>query len=407
VSASSVRNSRYIAILAIASVFILIIGVTVRRAIDTGKAEPPPPSESDLLRLARLSQRRSLEDMAGYLRSIAEQAQRSIVWMPQLSTTGVVWPSGLVVTTRSSDTVKGAAISGPHMPLVGVERADVDGEAVTLRADSLRSGEWIVAAWRDGATLAYESGHVAGTTTVPCQERSTRAVVTTIAVTRSMAGAGVFDLDGRLIAVVASCGETLMAAAVADVDAILEEGRTGEQRLLTALGLRVAPLTSDETIYFKRPQGTIVREIWDGTRAAEAALRPGDIVRSVNDVPVTTPAEVQALMLSAGDRLVVGVERRGAPNIVALTTNNDETPQSQGAGIIWRSPILRYPIDGVIPHSPAARAGIQPGDVVLRIDQVEPRNLTEVARRLTANDTSRPAFLEVQRGRRRWGVLLR
>jgi membrane-associated protease RseP (regulator of RpoE activity) len=56
--------------------------------------------------------------------------------------------------------------------------------------------------------------------------------------------------------------------------------------------------------------------------------------------------------------------------------------------------------------SAAANAGIRPGDVLLRINHAEPRNMAQV-RRLLAVGRAAAAFVELQRGDRRWGVLLR
>jgi hypothetical protein len=166
VTAASVRNPRYVVVLAILSVAILAIGMAVRRAIETGTPEPPAPSESDLLRLARSSQRRSLEDMAGYLRSIAEQTQRSIVWLPELGATSVAWAGGLIVTAGSNDPIEHAEESGPQMPLAALRRAEAGAQAALLRPNPMaRPGDWIVVVWRNGAQHAYEAGNVAGTAT--------------------------------------------------------------------------------------------------------------------------------------------------------------------------------------------------------------------------------------------------
>lgn len=75
------RNGKYIAILAGVSASILIAGALLRPAPDaTTSAAPPPPSETDLLRLTRLSQRRSLESMADYFGYVADAAARSLAF---------------------------------------------------------------------------------------------------------------------------------------------------------------------------------------------------------------------------------------------------------------------------------------------------------------------------------------
>jgi S1-C subfamily serine protease len=72
---------------------------------------------------------------------------------------------------------------------------------------------------------------------------------------------------------------------------------------------------------------------------------------------------------------------------------------------MWEARGPRYPIESVVPGSAADRAGIRSGDVIVRINHVEPKDLAQV-RRLLAGRGSKTAFVELARGHRRIGVLV-
>jgi membrane-associated protease RseP (regulator of RpoE activity) len=346
--------------------------------------------------------------MTGYLGSVADQAQRSMVPLPELGATGVLWSDGVVVTAARDEGIRGARISGPQLPIAAIDLSGENGGTAAPRADSsVRPGEWIVAVWRNGVERAFEAGSVAGTASVMCGEQPVREVLTSIALVRAMAGAGIFDVDGRLLAMIVPCDEGLTAVSAADIDAMLDAGRTNEGRVLAAFGLRLGRLTVDEAAHFKVPQGVVVREVWEGYPAARSGLRPGDVVHAVDDRAATMPEEVQTLLLDGtAPSVAVAVQRLATTMTIAIARGEAETAPAEEppAGIVWETPRGGYPVEAVRPDSPAARAGIQPGDVVLRIDHVQPRNLTEVQRRLAGSRSA--TFLELQRGRRRWGVLL-
>jgi C-terminal processing protease CtpA/Prc len=64
-----------------------------------------------------------------------------------------------------------------------------------------------------------------------------------------------------------------------------------------------------------------------------------------------------------------------------------------------------YRIESVLPDGPAARAGIQPGDRLVRINRAEPRNAEQVMRAMTAAGRG-PLLLEIERDQRRIAVVI-
>jgi hypothetical protein len=82
---------------------ILVVGALLRPTPDAATSAAPPPSETDLLRLARLSQRRSLDNITAYFSYVADGAARSLMFVPGSDSTGVAWSERIVVTPRIDD----------------------------------------------------------------------------------------------------------------------------------------------------------------------------------------------------------------------------------------------------------------------------------------------------------------
>jgi membrane-associated protease RseP (regulator of RpoE activity) len=76
-----------------------------------------------------------------------------------------------------------------------------------------------------------------------------------------------------------------------------------------------------------------------------------------------------------------------------------------GLGLFIEPASPAFRIDRVAPESPAARAGVRPGDELLRINHVEPRTRAQVERALKRS-TAGPTLLEIARGTRRIAILI-
>ena len=417
------RNRKYIAILAGVSASILIAGALLRPAPDaTTSAAPPPPSETDLLRLTRLSQRRSLDSMAAYFGYVADGAARSLAFVPDSGATGVVWSERLVVTppldpaSRDATTViaEGAPYSaqveirGPQLPLAALGVADALTLAPLPRAETPPlGGDWLIAVWQTATGRAFAAGTLLSVEPASCERRPVRETLTSLTLTGAMSGGALVDADGQLVAIVLPCDGRVAALLPEDVDAMLEDARSLDGRLLAAWGFRADPLTADEAAFFKVADGVIVREVWNGFAADRSGLRPGDILRAIDGQPVETLESLHALADTDAAVLTVARGRRSAA--VPLARGEADPPASPDAapplGFVWTSPGPGYPIESVVSGSAAAQAGVRRGDVLLRIDHAEPRNMAHVRRLLSAGRAA--AFVELQRGERRWGVLLR
>jgi serine protease Do len=138
-------------------------------------------------------------------------------------------------------------------------------------------------------------------------------------------------------------------------------------------------------------KGAFVSEVSEGGPAAKAGLRPGDVITSIDGKPIATASEVVDAVSaqSIGGTVAVEVVRAGKPADVRVTVGELPSPPSEvaveetgpaGMALQTVTPDLAKSlglptgthgaaVTDVKNGSPAARAGVQPGDVVVEVDR--------------------------------------
>ncbi|HEX6886401.1 MAG TPA: Do family serine endopeptidase [Planctomycetota bacterium] len=169
------------------------------------------------------------------------------------------------------------------------------------------------------------------------------------------------------------------------------------------LGVNLQPLTPElaasfglETRAGERPQGALVSQVLAGTPAAEAGLRPGDIVLRLDGTAVQDSRELseRVAALAPGTRAELVLLRDGAEKELTLELGerpsreeriaNSLRPEGRDAAALGLRlgdlpPAMAREHDlaggalvrSVEPDSPAARAGLVPGDVILSVGRHE------------------------------------
>ena len=460
------QNRRYIITLASVAVAILVLGTLLRPGPVADEPLPPPPSQAELSRLTRLTQRRSLEAMKEYFGAVANDADRSVVRLRMLGRSGVVWAPGQVVTARleprfpPTTTITGdagelgvpLAAGGPHLPIALLDVPETS-EFIPVRRrsiENLDAGAWTVfVSDRHGA--GFSPATYIEVAEVTCQGRRVRDVVTSVALGPELAGAGLFDLDNNLLGVVLPCDGRFVAVTADDVETLAREAETVRSRIAQGYGMTLDNVTPDEREHLGVAFGVLVRDVWSGELADAIGVRPGDIVISINaelilNVDQLAPL-VDARARPAGGSAAADEAAEAASEIaVSDTADTADTAEGDTAegdtgveayevgvlrggdtvvlnlpvdplafvapdalvpdgGLVWDDPARGYRVDDVRPGTAAALAGLRPGDRLLRIDGATLETLTEVRAALSATRDT-PVLLELERGPRRTVVLL-
>jgi S1-C subfamily serine protease len=416
------HNPKYIAGLALASAAILAVGFLMKPRKPTSEA-PPPLSQSEMQRLAMMAQRRALDTMTEHFSEVAgglafrvlqvgAGTGSGILWDPRLVLTagrGLHAPESTVVMTPAGHLLTVTrSVAGPELPLAAYE---LPGETPRVsdhiaEAGTLEPAEWVLAVWHREGNLAFNPGHYLETRATRCDELAAEEVRTSLALSSEMAGGGLFDLDGALVAVILPCGEGHAALSPPSVSRLIRAGRSLEGQLLALYGMRTAPVTEGLRRHLGVENGALVSEVWTGHLAAEVGLRPGDVIVELGGHEVGSSQDLQPLLLppELGMRLVRA--RRGRRTVevdLSAPSGPPALPKGEDHGIRLASGPAGFPIGSVSPGSPADEAGLRTGDQIVRVDDVEPRSAAELRRVLARR---RPAFVEIERGGRRLGMLL-
>ncbi len=201
------------------------------------------------------------------------------------------------------------------------------------------------------------------------------------------------------------------------------------------LGVRVqnAPMTEEEakTLGLPQAEGAIVSMVEPGSPAERAGLRAGDVIVSYNGQPVADADHLIAMVAStpAGSQVPITFFRSGKQQTVSATIEelddqtegpgSDESPRSS-LGLVLHdltpeiASQLRVPsgttgavVGEVQPFSPAADAGIQPGDVIVEVNRQPVHSVRDATRALNSIKTGQPGFLLVDRRGNRVFLALR
>ncbi|MCS6767391.1 MAG: site-2 protease family protein [Candidatus Nitrosocaldus sp.] len=96
-------------------------------------------------------------------------------------------------------------------------------------------------------------------------------------------------------------------------------------------------------IFYNDPIGVPVVQVIEGSGAASAGMRAGDIITAVNDIQIRTPADLAKVKLVPGEQISVSILRDGEPMRLTVTVMGAEDDPSRGMIGIIRD---------VFPHMP-------------------------------------------------------
>jgi serine protease Do len=241
---------------------------------------------------------------------------------------------------------------------------------------------------------------------------------------RGSSGGPLVDLEGRVLGINSrgqgrGIGFTIPVDTVLDVLAQISNG--GVER--GWLGVSIQPLDRDLAAYLGQPElsGVIVNSVADDSPAKQAGLAAGDILVAFGEHPVeaekeedlgsfqrlvagTTPGtKVKLQLLRGGKRKTVTTELATQPTVEPAEAESDLGFQVQEiTENLYRSERLptregAY-VSFVTGGTPAAEAGLNPGDVVVRMGDSEVSSLDEFRRASAAAAGAERVLIHARRG---------
>ena len=236
-------------------------------------------------------------------------------------------------------------------------------------------------------------------------------------------GGPLIDLDGQLVgintAIVGPAGGNVgigfaipsnMAHDVMTQLIEFGEVRRGQ------LGIFIQDVTPElaDALGLDRHAGALVAQVIEGSAAARAGLRPGDVIVAVDGEPVRNASQLRNTigLLRVGTTVTLDVIRDGRRIRVKATITQARREQAEGGRINEHlegaalGPIEPdHPLAGrvqgvevldVARGSPAWRAGLRPGDIIVSANRMPVRDLDELRQAL--RESRGPLLLNIRRG---------
>jgi M6 family metalloprotease-like protein len=132
----------------------------------------------------------------------------------------------------------------------------------------------------------------------------------------------------------------------------------------------------------------VADDVAPSSPAAKAGIRKGDVITQVGNQPVHSPVAFREWVQahSPGEPVKLRLERDGKPAEVTVTLDAVSRPKKLGGAFLGVVPGERrdddgVPVDRVLPRSPAASAGLQSGDRILKVNGADlpgPGRLTDL-----------------------------
>lgn len=248
-------------------------------------------------------------------------------------------------------------------------------------------------------------------------------------------GGALVDLDGRVVGIntailTRSGGSQGIGFAIPGylvqrvIDSLMEHGRV----VRGFLGVYPQQLTPElaQATGVDVTRGVIISEVIEDSPASQAGLRRGDVVIALNGEEVVSMPVFRTAIghLEPGDRIDLDILRDGRrksievelgerPGNPTVARGGDQPRDLDLGGFEVRELTARWAerlglepstegvvVSSVDPASPAQRAGLQPGDLLLEVGNREvhsPAEVREAFREAMEADSSKPLLLLIER----------
>ncbi|MCK4506498.1 MAG: Do family serine endopeptidase [Candidatus Aegiribacteria sp.] len=329
------------------------------------------------------------------------------------------------VILQSGEKYSGELIGSDPATDLAIIHIEASGlQAITIGdSDELRIGQWVLAVGSPfslSQTVTQGIISYLGRSDIGLVDYE-RYIQTDAAINPGNSGGALVDLDGNLIGIntaitINSRGYQGIGfaipvnLAVSVMNDLLEYGyvRRGW------LGISIQELTPGLSEHFGFDEvtfGVLISQVIADTPAMEYGFQHGDIILTVNKEPFRTVAEFRNMIadIEPGTAVEIGIFREGSDRTIEVVLGEREPDES--VDIFYPSASEEYgwvleelnrgmarslgdeTLRGVLVleiqlSGRVARAGIQAGDVILEVDGVEVRTISEVDRLIdTSSDT--------------------
>jgi serine protease Do len=300
------------------------------------------------------------------------------------------------------------------------------------KPSDLKTGEWVLAI---GSPFGLDNTATAGIVSATARSVGGGSPVpfiqTDVAVNPGNSGGPLFNLDGEVVGINSmifsqSGGYMGISFAVPIDEAIqvrdqlIKTGHVVRGRI--GVGVQDVDAALASSFDLDRPRGALVSFVQPGSPAEKAGVKPGDVVLGVNGQNIDRSAELSNAIadLKPGEeaklkvwrgaretQLTARVEQLEEPAQRAAKNAAPErnTPEDTKLGLVVRSLTTEekkaVDTEGAVVvenvQGSAARAGLQPGDIILAVNNQQVRSVQDLRSKAEKLAKGEPAALLVER----------
>lgn len=353
-----------------------------------------------------------------------------------VSADGIILTNAHVVDGADEVTVKLTDKREFKAKVLGMDKAS---DVAVLRIDArnlpvvsngstanTRVGDWVLAI---GSPFGFENSATAGIVSAKSRSLPDGGYVpfiqTDVAVNPGNSGGPLFNMRGEVIGINSQIYsrnggyQGLSFAIPIEVamnveQQIVAHGKVAHGRL--GIGIQEVDQSLAESFGLKKTAGALIGSVEKGSPAAKAGLESGDIILGINGKEIASSGELPAIVanIAPGETAKLQIWRKGKSQQVdvqvgqlgdeKLASNDNPDADKGRLGVSVRALTpeeqTRAEVKGGVlvqnASGAAARAGIQPGDIILSING-EPVAKAEQLRSLLAKAGKRVAVL-IERG---------
>ena len=340
----------------------------------------------------------------------------------------------VIVTLADKREFKAKIVGADKRSDVAVVKIDASGLPTVRIGDvgKLKVGEWVIAI---GSPFGLESTVTAGI--VSAKSRDTGDLLpliqTDVAINPGNSGGPLINMRGEVVGINSqiysrSGGYQGISFAIPIDEAarVSDQLRAGGRVIRGRIGVVIDRVTREvaESIGLGKPTGALVRTVEAGGPADKAGVEAGDIITKVDARTIETSGELPRIIggIKPGSKASLQVFRRGGyrdlPVVVAemeperVTARRADRDGAKPAAPVStlglavsdltdaqkRDLKLKNGVRVETAEGMAARAGIQVGDVIVTIDNVEVTSAKQFDAAVAKLDKAKPVTLLVRRG---------
>lgn len=293
-------------------------------------------------------------------------------------------------------------------------------------SDAIRVGDWVMAVGNP-----FGLGHTVTTGIISAKGRIIGAgpyddfLQTDAAINPGNSGGPLFNMEGEVVgintAIIAQGQNIGFAIPVNVARDLLPQLKSGKV-IRGWLGVMIQDITPDlaRSFHLKEAKGVLISQVTEGSPAEEAGLRRGDVIVRFRSQEVKNAHALSRLVADTAPntKIVIDIIRDGKEKMAEVTigtmpqkgegqlagkpgtwglTVQDITPElAQQLGL--NPGEQGVVISSVQSGSPAAEAGLRPGDVVKEVNRQDIRNLDDYNQTLEKAKQEGSLLLVIKRG---------